>query len=60
VRPNDLQRALLDYEPQIVHFSGHGAGAQGLVLENNLEQVQLVSAQSLARLFRLFQDLLDK
>ncbi|MBP5977481.1 hypothetical protein HW132_33415 [Brasilonema sp. CT11] len=26
VRINDLRRALLDEEPQIVHFSGHGVG----------------------------------
>lgn len=26
VRPVDLQRALLDCKPQIVHFSGHGIG----------------------------------
>lgn len=26
VRPRDLQRALLDEMPQIVHFSGHGIG----------------------------------
>ncbi len=25
-RPRDLQRAMLDYHPQIVHFSGHGVG----------------------------------
>ncbi|KOP23535.1 ATPase [Hapalosiphon sp. MRB220] len=56
VRPSDLQRALLDYEPHIVHFSGHGAGTQGLVLENNAGKMQLVSAQSLGRLFRLFQN----
>jgi TIR domain/CHAT domain len=55
VRPDDLRRALLDHEPQIVHFSGHGVGAQGLVLENNAGQMKLVSAQSLARLFKLFQ-----
>jgi len=24
VRPKDLQRAMLDYRPQIIHFSGHG------------------------------------
>ena len=56
VRPDDLRRALLDHEPQLVHFSGHGAGTNGLVLENNVGQMKLVSAQSLARLFRLFQD----
>ncbi|MEA5464866.1 AAA-like domain-containing protein [Leptothoe sp. PORK10 BA2] len=56
VRPDDLRRALLDHEPNIVHFSGHGAGEAGLVLENNAGQMQLVSAPSLARLFKLFKD----
>ncbi|MCC5617411.1 AAA-like domain-containing protein [Nostoc sp. CHAB 5836] len=56
VRPDDLRRALLDYEPQIVHFSGHGAGTQGLILEDSAGKMQLVSAQSLARLFKLFQN----
>ena len=55
VRPDDLRRALLDYEPEIVHFSGHGGGAEGLALENNSGQVQLVSTEALARLFKLFQ-----
>ncbi|MDJ0619174.1 MAG: AAA-like domain-containing protein [Calothrix sp. MO_192.B10] len=54
VRVDDLRRALLDYEPQIVHFSGHGLGSQGLALENNSGQMQLVSASALARLFKLF------
>lgn len=26
VRVQDVYQALLDYKPQIVHFSGHGAG----------------------------------
>jgi AAA-like domain/TIR domain/CHAT domain len=56
VRPDDLRRALLDHEPQIVHFSGHGAGTNGLILENNAGQMKPVSTQSLARLFKLFQD----
>ncbi|AFY58454.1 ATPase,TIR domain-containing protein [Rivularia sp. PCC 7116] len=54
VRVNDLRRGLLDHEPQIVHFSGHGGGSQGLALEDNSGQMQLVSASSLARLFKLF------
>lgn len=53
VRPNDLRRALLDCNPQIVHFSGHGAGAQGLALENDSGEIQLVSSQALAQLFKL-------
>lgn len=54
VRPDDLRRALLDYEPEIVHFSGHGEENQGLVLENDSGQMQVVSSESLARLFSLF------
>jgi hypothetical protein len=46
---------LLDYEPQIVHFSGHGGGEQGLALEDEAGQAQLVSADALARLFKLFE-----
>lgn len=53
VRPQDLRRALLDHEPQIVHFSGHGAGSDGLVLESDDGQMQMVSTIALARLFRL-------
>lgn len=55
VRTDDLRRALLDHEPQIVHFSGHGAGAEGLALENSAGEAQLVSSAALARLFKLFQ-----
>ncbi len=38
VRPRDLQRAMLEVEPQIVHFSGHGAGDEGLVFEDEIGQ----------------------
>ena len=57
MRPEDLQRTLLDYEPEIIHFSGHGNGDRGLVLENNSGESQLVSAKSLAGLFKLFQNI---
>ncbi len=56
IRVEDLRRALLDHQPTIVHFSGHGSGGNGLALENNAGQVQLVSTQSLARLFKWFQN----
>jgi hypothetical protein len=55
IRVEDLRRTLLDHQPTIVHFSGHGSGTTGLVLENNSGQMQLVSSESLARLFKLFQ-----
>jgi hypothetical protein len=59
LRGDDLRRALLDHEPQIVHFSGHGGGKHGLALENNSGQMQLVSTESLARLFNLFKDKIE-
>jgi hypothetical protein len=34
-----MQRAVLELQPQFVHFSGHGAGENGLVLEDEIGQV---------------------
>ncbi len=56
VRIDDLRRALLDNEPQVVHFSGHGTGTNGIVLEDESGQEQLVSTDSLSNLFELFKD----
>lgn len=50
-RTEDLRRALLDHQPQIVHFSGHGSGENGLVLENDAGTLQLVSTEALEHLF---------
>jgi hypothetical protein len=54
VRPDDLRRAMLDFNPQIVHFSGHGSGEDGLILENDLGEAQLVPTEALANLFKRF------
>ena len=54
VRPQDLQAALLEVKPRIVHFCGHGEGERGLVLENDAGQLHLVSTAALADLFRHF------
>ena len=32
ITPRDMQQAILDLNPQIVHFSGHGSGEGGLAL----------------------------
>lgn len=56
LRVNDLRRSLLDNLPHIVHFCGHGWGSDGLLLENKLGEMQLVSSESLAGLFELFED----
>lgn len=54
ITPRDLQRAMLDHKPQIVHFSGHGAGEDGLVLEDITGQSTFVRGDALAKLFRFF------
>jgi len=54
VRPKDLQGLLLKYEPQIVHFCGHGTGEQGLVLQDESGREQFVSTDALKNLFELF------
>ena len=73
VTDDDLRRAMLDNEPEIVHFSGHGVGSGqggsgrdfvtdqedesgGLVFEDDSGQVQLISGESLSRLFELCSD----
>ncbi|MBD2028168.1 AAA-like domain-containing protein [Leptolyngbya sp. FACHB-711] len=56
VTPGDVQRAMLRYKPQIVHFSGHGMGESGLVLEDEVGQAQFVKSTALAGLFELFAD----
>ncbi|MDJ0696269.1 CHAT domain-containing protein [Mastigocoleus sp. MO_188.B34] len=54
LRPQDLQRALLEVDPRIVHFCGHGSGSEGLVLESNEGQQHLVTTEAIAGLFKLF------
>jgi hypothetical protein len=54
VRPRDMQRAMLDVRPQIVHFSGHGEGETGLLLEDEVGKAKLVDEAALAGLFALF------
>ncbi|MHC5779829.1 CHAT domain-containing protein [Nostoc sp.] len=54
VRPDDLRRALLDFNPEIVHFCGHGSGDDGLALENDAGLAQLVPTEALVNLFKRF------
>lgn len=53
VRRRDLRRALLDYKPHIVHFSGHGA-MDGLKLEDKMGYAVTVSKEALSGLFEIF------
>jgi hypothetical protein len=54
VRVRDVYQSLLDFKPQIVHFSGHGTGDDGLQLEDEAGKTRLVDTVALAKLFELF------
>ncbi len=54
VRQRDFYRAILDYQPQIVHFSGHGTGSDGIVLEDETDLPVQVNALALTSMFKLF------
>jgi CHAT domain len=56
VRTRDIQRAMLESDPAIVHFSGHGTGDEGLVFEDETGSAKLVDGEALAGLFELFAD----
>lgn len=51
VRPTDLLDKLNQHEPTIVHFSGHGAGEDGLILSDDQGEQKPVSADALKMLF---------
>lgn len=54
VRPRDIRRAILDYRPNIIHFSGHGSGIEGLYFEDETECEKPVTGEALASLFKQF------
>ncbi|MCB1949279.1 MAG: CHAT domain-containing protein [Burkholderiales bacterium] len=56
VTVDDLRRALLDFRPSIVHFSGHGGGSSGLCFEDVDGNANTTSAEPLAKLFHHFKD----
>lgn len=45
---------MLDLEPQIVHFSGHGESTGALQFENQIGQTHFVQPDALAALFEPF------
>lgn len=49
----DISQALIDYEPQIVHFSGHGQPDGRLLVEDESGYTDLVTPDGLAALFGL-------
>ncbi|MGB3613038.1 MAG: CHAT domain-containing protein, partial [Elainellaceae cyanobacterium] len=59
VTPRDVQRAMLEFKPRIVHFCGHGEGKDGIVMEGAKGRPQMVSEKALSKLFELFADNID-
>ena len=55
VRADDLQQSLIDNEPQIVHFSGHGDTA-GIAIEDDNGNARIVSNEAISDLFELFKE----
>ena len=54
VRPVDISQALLDVQPRIVHFSGHGLSSGELCFENQSGQMLPIRPAALAALFEQF------
>jgi len=54
IRPIDLQRLLLTYQPHIVHFSGHGSKKQKIILGGTPGRGKTVDQQGLVDMFALY------
>ncbi len=53
-RVRDIQNAMLEFKPHIVHFCGHGKGEVGIVLEDDAGKSWIVGTEAIAELFELF------
>ena len=54
LRSSDLTQALLDLDPYVVHFAGHGTGPSGLCFEGQDGRSHLVTSSALSALFKEF------
>jgi hypothetical protein len=55
-RTEDLQEALLQFRPHVVHFSGHGTAAEEILLEESGGEARRVSKQAFAQLFAILKE----
>jgi hypothetical protein len=51
-RPDDLLQALNEDSPSVLHFSGHGAGDQGLYFQSEDGNAERVGAEGLAQVMQ--------
>jgi len=54
IRPSDISRSLLEINPNVVHFSGHGSVDGAICLEDANGNSMPVSPQAIAELFKQF------
>lgn len=47
VRPLDLLQAINEFQPRVVHFSGHGSDQSGIVLQDQIGQAKFVSKEAI-------------
>jgi esterase/lipase superfamily enzyme len=50
-RAEDLSKYLLQYQPIVVHFAGHGSSRSEIILEDGQKAIQPVTPAALANLF---------
>ena len=50
---NDIRKDVIDHKPDILHFSGHGEGQPGLVVENKQGESQLLSSKAISNFLAL-------
>ncbi|MEK8021590.1 MAG: CHAT domain-containing protein, partial [Candidatus Parabeggiatoa sp.] len=59
VTPDEVRRALLDIKPHFVHFSGHGAAENGIILENEQGKKRALSTTTLAQVFEPYHNQIE-
>lgn len=56
VRPDDLQQILLETQPHVLHFSGHGIEDEAILLVDDNDRPSEVSKEVLQRLLSVLKD----
>jgi len=53
VRPRDITRALIDFQPHFVHFAGHGGGEEGsIAVEDDIGHAHVIPVDGLVQAFK--------
>lgn len=56
IRPGDITQAILDFDPHLIHFSGHGTSNGELCFEDAFGKAKPIQADALASLFEIAGD----